>query len=78
MNLAKTFAPFSHTIFLPILSHPVPSQRLYEDISCPVISVDMAGGQAKSKTKKNGWQPLILEDQGGVLGVYASVFKLTI
>jgi len=70
MNLAKTFAPFSHTIFLPIPSHPVPSQRLYEDISCPVIPVEMAGGQVKSNTKKNGRQPLILKDQGEVLGAY--------
>jgi len=70
MNLAKTFAPSP--------SSPVPSQRLYEDISCPAIPVDMAGGQAESNTKKNARQPLILTDQGGVLRVHASVLKLTV
>ena len=34
--------------------HPAPSQRLYEDISCPFIPFDMARGQAKSNIKNVG------------------------
>ncbi len=74
MNLAKTFA-YGHIIFFPILSHP--AAAIWRHL-LPVIPVDMAGGQAESNIKKNGRQPLILKDQGEVLRVHASVFKLTI
>ena len=36
----------------------------------PFISIYMAYSQAKSDIKKSGRQPLVLKDQGGVLGVY--------
>ena len=61
--IAKTCAFFDYTIFFPIPSHPLPTRRLYEGISCPLIPVDMAHGQAKSKIKNNGRQPPVLKDQ---------------
>lgn len=70
MNLAKTFEPFDHTVFFPITLHHVSTQRLYEDISYPLVAVDMARSQAKSKIKKNWRQLPVLKDQGGVLGVH--------
>ena len=66
MNLVKTFAPFGHP------SHLDPSQRLYKDISCPLIPADMARGQGKPNIKKNGRQPPALKNQGGVLGVHTA------
>ena len=78
MHLAKTFALFGYTIFFPFPSHPVPSQRLYEDISCPFIPVDMARSQAKSNIKNKRRQLPVLKDQGGVLKSPHCVFELTV
>ena len=67
MNLAKTFAYFDC-----LSNYLTPSQRLYEDISYPLVVVDMVRSQAKSKIKKNRRQPPVLKDQGGVLGVHTA------
>ena len=78
MHLAKTFALFDYTIFFPFPSYSVSSQRLYEDISCLFISVDMAHGQGKSNIKNKGRQIPGLKDQGGVLKSSYCVFELTV
>ena len=72
MYLAKTSALFGYTIFFPFPSHPVLSQRLYEDSSYPFIPVDMARGQAKPNIKNSRRQPSISKGQGEVFGVRTS------
>ena len=56
---------------LPRLSRSL-ATPLYEGISCPLIPVDMACGQAKSNIKNTGRQPSVLKDQGEMFEVCIS------
>ncbi len=47
-------------------------------MSYPILSIDMARDQAKSDARKNERQPPILKDQGEVLEVHTTMFKLTV
>ena len=78
MHLVKTFALFGYTIFFPFPPHPVPSQRLYEDVCCLFVAFDMARDQAKSNIKNKARQSPALKDQGGVLESSHCVIELIV
>ena len=56
-----------YTIFFPVPSHPISNQQLQGSISCTLIPVDMARGQAKPNNKNYGRQPPVPKNQGEII-----------